>query len=255
MKRRTIFALSGCTCFIFVFFIGFHTYADKGREHYEQTGEVVWDIETQEKVVAITFDDGPDDIYTNQVLDLLEEYDAKATFFVLGKIAEKHPEVILRQYEEGHELANHTYSHPKKPTLSQIEEEMRKTNGIIYSITGFKPTLFRPVGGEYTDGMIGVAVKLGYTVILWSWHQDTQDWKNPGVNKIVKKVLDGTKPGDVILFHDGGSDRTQTVEALKKILPELKKQGYKFVTISEMLEIKNKKQHNEVKGNSRHFSE
>ncbi len=255
MKRRSIFVLSGFICFIAVFFIGFHTYADKGRRYYEETGEVLWDIQTQEKVIAITFDDGPDDKYTNQVLDLLEEYDAKATFFVIGKSVEKYPEVVLRQFEEGHELANHTYTHPLKTTLEKIEEEIQQTNDIIYSITGYKPKLFRPVGGIYTDGMIDVAVKHGFTVIIWSWHQDTQDWKNPGVNKIVKKVLNGTKPGDVILFHDGGSNRTQTVEALKEILPSLKKQGYKFVTISEMLEMKNNMQRNEVKKNSRHFFE
>lgn len=255
LKRKYIFALSICTSFILVFFIGFHTSADKGRPYYEQTGEVFWDIDTQEKIVAITFDDGPDDKYTTQVLDLLAEYNVKATFFIIGKNAEKHPEVILRQFEEGHELANHTYSHPWNTTLKRIEEELQKTNNIIYSITGFKPTLFRPVGGLYTDGMIDVAVENGYTVIMWSWHQDTEDWKDPGVNKITGKVLDGTKPGDVILFHDGGSDRTQTVEALKEILPELKKQGYQFVTISEMLEIKNEKRPNEVQGDSRYFSE
>lgn len=246
MKRRYIFALSGFACFILVFFIGFHTYADKGRRYYEQTGEVLWDIETQEKIVALTFDDGPDDEYTNQVLDLLAEYDAKATFFIIGKNAEKHPEVILRQFEEGHELANHTYSHPWNTSLKRIEEEMNKTDDIIYSITGFKPTLFRPVGGLYTDGMIDVAVKNGYTVIMWSWHQDTEDWKNPGVKKIVHKVLEGTNPGDVILFHDGGSDRTQTVEALKEILPVLQKQGYQFVTISEMLELKKNRGNKEI---------
>ena len=132
---------------------------------------------------------------------------------------------------------------------------MHKTNDIIYSITGFKPILFRPVGGLYTDGMIDVAVKNGYTVVMWSWHQDTEDWKDPGVSKIVNKVLTGTKPGDVILFHDGGSDRTQTVEALKEILPVLKEQGYQFVTISEMLKIKQDKEKEDIQGDNRRISQ
>ena len=255
LNIRYIFALSIFTGFILLFYVGLHAYADKGRPHYEQTGEVLWEIDTQEKIVAITFDDGPDDKYTNQILDLLAEYEAKATFFILGKNAEKHPEVILRQFEEGHELANHTYTHPWNTTLKRIEEEMQKTNDIIYSITGFKPILFRPVGGLYTDGMIDVAVKNGYTVIMWSWHQDTEDWKDPGVRKIVNKVLGGTKPGDVILFHDGGSDRTQTVEALKEILPVLKKQGYRFVTISEMLEMKKNKKGENIKEDNRRISQ
>ena len=89
--------------------------------------------------------------------------------------------------------------------------------------------------------MIKAAVDKGYKVVMWSWHQDTEDWKNPGVKNIVKKVVNVTKPGDVILFHDGGGNRKQTVKALEEILPELQKQGYKFVTISELLEYKNNK--------------
>lgn len=104
-----------------------------------------------------------------------------------------------------------------------MQKELRQTKEIIYSITGFSPVLFRPVGGNYNDSMINAAVKDGYKVVMWSWHQDTQDWKEPGVKKITQKVLKGSKPGDVILFHDGGGDRSQTIKALEEILPELKK--------------------------------
>ncbi|WP_249685456.1 polysaccharide deacetylase family protein, partial [Bacillus velezensis] len=86
-------------------------YADKGRPYYEETGEVVWDINTEDKIVALTFDDGPHPKYTAAVLDLLAKYDAKATFFIIGKNAEKYPELVLRSYTQGHELANHTYPH------------------------------------------------------------------------------------------------------------------------------------------------
>lgn len=239
MKRKYIFISSVFIIFISIFYGGFSIYADKGRPYYEETGQVVWDIITEEKVIALTFDDGPDKQYTAEILDLLAKYEAKATFFVIGANAEKYPELILRQYEEGHELANHTFSHRFKISIPNLEKELKQTNDTIYGITGFYPTLFRPVGGEYTDNMINAAVKEGYTVVMWSWHQDTLDWKNPGTNRIVQKVLNGTKPGDVILFHDGGGNRQQTVKALEEILPKLKKDGYEFVTISELIERRN----------------
>ena len=221
----------------------YEMYKNKGRRYYEQTGEVVWEIKTTDKIVAITFDDGPDPEYTTQVLDLLAQYEVKATFFIIGKNAEKNPELVLRQYEEGHELANHTFTHPWTTSVHRLDKELKQTNEIIFSITGFRPTLFRPVGGQYTDAMINTAVKNGFKVVMWSWHQDTEDWANPGVQKIVDTVLTGTKPGNVILFHDAGGDRRQTLKALDKIIPELKKQGYQFLTISELLEYQNQDVH------------
>jgi len=238
MSRKYVWGLTVFFLIISVFFVGREAHADKGRPYYEETGEVVWDINTEDKIVALTFDDGPHPKYTAAVLDLLLKYDAKATFFIVGKNADKYPELVLRSYTEGHELANHTYTHSFKVSINKLQEELRQTNDTIYSITGFSPVLFRPVGGNYTDAMINAAVKDGYKVVMWSWHQDTQDWKEPGVKKIVQKVMKGTKPGDVILFHDGGGNRTQTIKALEEIIPALKKQGYTFVTISELIESK-----------------
>lgn len=138
-------------------------------------------------------------------------------------------------YEEGHDLANHTYTHPLTASASQILKEMKQTNEVIYSITGYTPKLFRPVEGRYTDSLVNQVLKEGYKVVMWSWHQDTRDGAEPGVNNIVNTVLKGIKPGDVILFHDGGGDRTQTVEALKMILPKLQSKGYELGTISDIL--------------------
>ncbi|MCZ2258097.1 polysaccharide deacetylase family protein [Sporosarcina sp. G11-34] len=208
---------------------------EKGRAYYENKGYILWDVQTEEKVIALTFDDGPHATYTAEILDLLSAHDAKATFFVLGERAEKFPNLILRQKNEGHEVANHTYSHPYSSTPENLEMELKKTNEIIFEITGTYPLLYRPVGGSYNEPTINTAVKNGYKVVLWSWHQDTEDWKRPGVNKIVEKVLSGAKPGDVVLFHDAGGNRSQTVKALEEILPELKKEGYEFVTVSELL--------------------
>ena len=216
------------------------TSANKGRQYYEQAGQIIWEINTNEKVIALTFDDGPHRKYTPEILDLLKKYDAKATFFILGANAEKNPDVLLRMYEDGHELANHTYTHPSSKNVPNVVKEIRQTHEAIYTITGYSTKLFRPVEGIYTDELIDAVSKEGYKVVMWSWHLDTLDWKSPGVRKIVKFVLDGAKEGNVVLFHDGGGNREQTVKALEKILPELQQRGFTFVTVSELMEIQEK---------------
>ncbi|MBM7664202.1 polysaccharide deacetylase family sporulation protein PdaB [Solibacillus kalamii] len=238
--KRISFILFLVLLFLFAAMYVFHSLgAAKGREYYEETGQIIWDIKTDEKVVALTFDDGPHPKYTEQILDLLEQYEANGTFFIVGQLAEKSPELVLRMHESGHEIANHTYTHPYTKSVSPIMEEVNQTSDTIFSITGTKPNLFRPVEGYYTDELVKESVKNGYKIVMWSWHQDTEDWKNPGVNKIVKTVLNGLGNGNVVLFHDGGGNREQTVQALKKILPELKNQGYRFITISQMIRIQN----------------
>lgn len=225
--------------FLILFFsVAYASFAtEKGRSYYENKGYILWDIKTEEKVIALTFDDGPHATYTPQILDLLAEYDAQATFFVVGEHAEKFPNLILRQQNEGHEIANHTYTHPYSSTPEELENELKKTNEIIFDITGTSSKLYRPVGGSYNELTVDTAMQNGFKVVLWSWHQDTEDWKRPGTNKIVTKVLSGAKPGDIVLFHDAGGNRSQTVKALEVILPELKKQGYEFVTVSDLLSI------------------
>jgi polysaccharide deacetylase family sporulation protein PdaB len=212
---------------------------NKGRKFYEEQGNAIWEIPTKEKVIALTFDDGPSSAYTPKILDILKQYQAKATFFVVGSCVKDHPDIAKREILEGHEIANHTYHHSVFRGLSEeeIREELRKTQQTIEELTGFSPKLFRPPGGYYSDTIIHVANQEGYTVVMWSWHQDTHDWKKPGVNRIVKKVLSNARKGDIVLFHDHGGDRRQTIAALKIILPELKKRGYKFVTISELLKM------------------
>ncbi|KZE40023.1 oligosaccharide deacetylase [Bhargavaea cecembensis] len=217
--------------------------SDKGRQYYEEAGQILWEINTEEKVIALTFDDGPHRKYTAEILDILEEYDASATFFVVGAHAEKNPDLVLRMFDEGHEIANHTYTHKRRMRTSELIREIRKTHETIHAITGNQTNLFRPVEGIYTDEQVEAVSKEGYKLVMWSWHLDTLDWKNPGVNRIVNKVTDGAREGNVVLFHDGGGNRHQTVEALKQILPEFKRRGYKFVTISDLMVIKENHQH------------
>lgn len=208
------------------------------RFKFEKTGQVFWDINTKEKLVALTFDDGPDPIYTPQILDALAKYDAKATFFVIGAEAERFPEIIKRQAKEGHELANHTYRHNFRDNFNEniLKKELIQTSNIIQNLTGIKPTLFRPHSGYYNEKNVNTAINNGYQVILWSWHQDTKDWKRPGVGKITRNVVSDTKPGDIVIFHDAGGDRTQTVRAVENILEILYKNGYKCVTVSDMIQ-------------------
>ncbi|WP_314587258.1 polysaccharide deacetylase family protein [Paenibacillus terrigena] len=213
----------------------------KSRQYYEARGEIVWEVPMERKLVALTFDDGPDPRQTPEILKLLKQYEAKGTFFVMGKKVTAHPELLKRESDEGHEIANHTYNHlyfNTNVSSQKLGDEIDATSDAIMKVSGSRPHLFRPPGGFYNERMIKMAKEKGYLVILWSWHQDTKDWRSPGVSYIVRKVLNNVRGGDIILFHDSveGSGRSQTVEALKIILPELKERGYKFVTVSQLIQ-------------------
>ncbi|CAM2881411.1 polysaccharide deacetylase family protein [Paenibacillus sediminis] len=211
----------------------------RSRDYYESHGSVIWEVPTEEKVIALTFDDGPDPKQTPMILDLLKQYDAKATFFVVGEQLQLYPEIGKREVREGHEIGNHTYTHryfSKRSSAELIEKEIKDNEKVIKSIIGQNTFLFRPPAGFYNDTLVNVCSKNSFLVIMWSWHQDTKDWRNPGVNKIVNKVLGNARNGDIVLMHDhveGG--RYQTVEALKQILPELTRRGYKLITVSDLL--------------------
>ncbi|MDP4162514.1 MAG: polysaccharide deacetylase family protein [Bacillota bacterium] len=207
------------------------------RNEYENTGKVIWEVKTTEKIVALTFDDGPNPLYTPDILNALAKYKAKATFFVTGEQAERYPEIIKREANEGQEIANHTYNHHYKDDSDSdnLKEELMNTANIIKKITGKKPTLFRPVGGYLNKQIINTAFNNGYLTVLWSWHQDTKDWSKPGIEKITENVISDTRPGDIIILHDSGGDRSQTVKALENILKILYKEGFTCVTVSDML--------------------
>jgi polysaccharide deacetylase family sporulation protein PdaB len=221
----------------------------KDRYFWEKTGDVVWEVKTEKKLVALTFDDGPSPTFTSQILNLLDQYNAKATFFIIGKEAEKYPNLIMREFKEGHEIANHTYSHQEVTEMSEYElkVELRQTHKIIQQIIGEDVKLFRPTSGYYADYIVRVARSLDYTVIIWTWGQDSRDWTQRNGELIAKRIIKTVKPGDIILFHDRGGDRSNTIKALQIILPVLKEKGYKFVTVSEIL--KNRK--NEIENVSK----
>lgn len=207
------------------------------RQEFESSGKVIWEVNTKEKIVALTFDDGPDPLFTPQILNTLAKYKAKATFFVIGEEAERYPEIIKREAKEGQEIANHSYNHDYKDDSdsNNLKNELNHTANIIKKLAGYKPTLFRPVGGYLNQKIINTTINNGYRIVLWSWHQDTRDWSKPGVDAITENVISDTRPGDIIILHDSGGDRSQTVKALDNILKILYREGYACVTVSEML--------------------
>lgn len=188
---------------------------------------------TQEKVVALTFDDGPDPIDTPAVLDILKEEDVPATFFVLGEAAHLYPDLIKRIVQEGHEIGNHGYSHDYQQR--RLTEELRKTDQEVFAATGTHTQFYRPPGGFLSPSQLEVIRKNGHIAALWS--VDSKDWRNPGVQQIVNNVLDTVSPGAVILLHDGGYQRVQTVKAVTPIIKALREQGYRFTTLSDLKQL------------------
>ncbi|CAI6086956.1 hypothetical protein COHCIP112018_05257 [Cohnella sp. JJ-181] len=219
------------------------TPAFKGRAYYESRGEAVWEIPVEGKAIALTFDDGPDPVDTPAILDLLGQYGARATFFITGKKAEQYPGIVRREALEGHEVANHTYTHRMllHCTDAQIRGEISMAQKSIAMAAGAMPVLFRPPEGFFNSRVLSVGREEGLMTVLWSWHHATDDWARPGVGHIVKGILNDVRGGDIVLLHDYVSGRTQTIDALRVILPKLAEEGYSFVTVSELLRAKNSK--------------
>ncbi len=188
----------------------------------------------EEKLVALTFDDGPWPD-TLAVLEVLRQYGAKATFFWVGLHLQKRPEIAQQVVAEGHAVGNHTWSHRNTPmTPDEAAEEIERTAALIEQATGQTTFLFRPPGGRLHNGLADYALQRGYTVVQWSVL--SEDTKTQDATYIADNVLRNIQPGSIVLLHDGGGDRAQTVAALHSILPALRAQGFRFVTVPELLE-------------------
>ncbi|MBQ7669496.1 MAG: polysaccharide deacetylase family protein [Clostridia bacterium] len=198
---------------------------------------IVSKIAADDKVVALTFDDGPHPKYTDEILDILSEYGVKATFFVIGKNVEEHPEIIQREVREGHEIGNHTFDHFYMNSLneSSIADEIKKCECSVLSAGGPNTKLLRPPGGICSTKLKKQCAAADYNVVLWS--VDTRDWKRPSADHIVNSVLNNVSSGDIILMHDYVSGKSNTPEALKRIIPALIDEGYNFVTVSELINL------------------
>jgi peptidoglycan/xylan/chitin deacetylase (PgdA/CDA1 family) len=183
------------------------------------------------KYVFLTFDDGPDPKYTPQILEILQTFEAKATFFEVGQNVVKHPELTKQLHEQGHSVQNHTWSHPdlRKLSAASLASQITKTDQAIRAQTGYTPRCLRPPYGGVNRAVTQRTDSLDKVLRLWT--VDSHDWERPGTAVIVKRVLTGVKDGSVVLMHDGGGNRSQTVEALPTILKTLKTRGYSFAPI------------------------
>jgi peptidoglycan/xylan/chitin deacetylase (PgdA/CDA1 family) len=184
------------------------------------------------KYVVLTFDDGPDLAYTPKVLDILARYDAKATFFEIGQNVRKHPELTKRIHDAGHSVQNHTWTHAdlRKLGASAFRQQVGSTDAAIRAQIGSTPGCLRPPYGAVNATVRQRAKAMGKDLVVWT--VDSRDWTKPGTSAIVQHVLRNVRNGSVILMHDGGGNRTQTVAALPVILKALKAQGFGFRTLT-----------------------
>lgn len=195
---------------------------------------------SHDKQVALTFDDGPDQRFTPQVLDILKQHNVKATFFLIGYKSENNPKIVKRIQEEGHVIGNHSYNHPNFPKLprSLFERQTLQTQTILKSLLGYEPKLLRPPYGAINEEQLKWAISQQFLVV--NWDVDSLDWKGLRPEEITANVLDHVHPGAIVLQHSAGGhgqDLSGTVQALPVIIESLQKDGYELVTVPQLLNL------------------
>jgi peptidoglycan-N-acetylglucosamine deacetylase len=209
--------------------------ARETRATPEEPGITFNSVHVDGPYIAMTFDDGPSATLTPKLLDLLAAHHIKATFFVIGENVAEHPEIIARAAREGHEIGNHSWSHPNFGKMSDesIRRQLQQTDDAIKSATGKRPTLMRPPYGSITTRQKRwIHDEFGYNVILWD--VDPNDWKRPGPAVVRARILKETRPGSIVLSHD---IHPGTIEAMPSTFDELEVKGFKFVTVSELIRM------------------
>jgi peptidoglycan/xylan/chitin deacetylase (PgdA/CDA1 family) len=190
-------------------------------------------IHVDSPYVAMTFDDGPSAKLTPKLLDLLAAHHIKATFFLIGENAAENPEIVAREAREGHEVANHSWSHPNLARMSEdgVRSQLRKTDDAIKSAMGKSPTLMRPPYGSITAReKRWINQEFGYKVVLWD--VDPLDWRRPGPAAVCNRIVRNTRAGSIILAHD---IHPGTIDAMPCVLKKLEEKGFKFVTVSDLI--------------------
>ncbi len=192
----------------------------------------IYSTDCKEKKIAVTFDVAWENSNTDELIRILKDNDAKATFFITGDWCDRCPDDVKKFSEAGHEIGNHSDQHPHVlgANVNDLIADTRECSRKIQMLTGKEPTLYRAPYGEFDDSLITTIEGMGMNVIQWD--VDSVDWKKPSAGDIKKKVLKGVKPGSILLFHN---DLENTTEALPEILSNLKSQGYKFVTVSDLI--------------------
>jgi peptidoglycan-N-acetylglucosamine deacetylase len=191
-----------------------------------------------EKVIALTFDDGPWPETTEKVLAALKKENVKATFYMVGQPLKSWPELGKKVLADGHVIANHTLHHwYKKMSPLVAQREIEDTQAIIREILKVETAYFRPPGGVLTNGLVAYAQKQGQSVNMWSVDSNDSHPKRPSPEAMLKTILAQATPGGIVLMHDGGGSHDNTARAVPQIIAKLREQGYKFVTVPELLEI------------------
>ena len=190
--------------------------------------EPVYHVDDGPKVIALTIDDGPSPVYTPQILALLEKYRVRASFSMIGERVTYYPGIARDVAGAGHVIVNHTWDHADLPRLTAAETraEISRASDVIHSTVGTRPAMFRAPYGAWSPAALEYCAIEGLTPLDWS--VDPRDWSRPGVQEIVRIIMATTRTGSIILEHDGGGDRSQTVAALKITIPRLLDQGYRF---------------------------
>ncbi len=191
-------------------------------------------VQTDKRIVALTFDDGPSPRFTPQILSLLSRYHAQATFFVLGSEAERYPQLVKAIVIQGSQVANHGWSHLnlRQVGAQRMWQDAARTTTLLRSLGVPPAPYYRPPYGMMSPGLIQRFEGHGYEIVLWS--VDTRDWATPGVGSIRATIERLINPGAIILMHDGGGNRQQTVAALNWLLSTYSRQGWRFVTLTQL---------------------
>jgi peptidoglycan-N-acetylglucosamine deacetylase len=191
-------------------------------------GQPMYYVDDGPDVIALTIDDGPSPVYTPQVLSILEKYDIKAAFSMVGENVTYYPSVAREVADAGHTIVNHTWNHANLMSMkrSKLPGEVDRATDAIHSATGQRPGMFRAPYGAWSPVLLDYCASENLAPLDWS--VDSKDWTRPGVSKIVKTIVGTTKTGSIILEHDGGGDRSETVAALKIAIPRLIDEGYMF---------------------------
>lgn len=192
-------------------------------------------VDNDDKKIALTFDDGPHSVLTSEILDILDQYGVKATFFVVGDNVKQSPEILRRIADSGHEIGNHTQTHIdcSKSNYRDIKNELSYVHEKVLEICDYDIKLFRPPGGALSKKMKKAIDEMDYRVVLWSI--DTKDWAHTDVKKITANISQNIKGGSIILFHDYITRNSPTPLTLKKVIPMLIDEGYSFVTVGELI--------------------
>lgn len=231
--KRYILNILVCIILFFVVFTISSGVSEKLMEAAAGNRQLpIYCVQTEEPVVALTFDAAWGNEDTDLLISLLEEYDAKATFFVTGDWAERFPEDVKKLYENGHDIANHSYAHPHIDPLSYeaLAEDTKKCNEWIQSLTGQCPLLYRGPYGEYNNTLLEILKNQNQFCIQWD--VDSLDWQNPQPQEIAENVLKKVQNGSIILLHNGAKN---TPQALPQILSGLKEKGFRFVLVRDMI--------------------